>query len=352
MGDLDALADAARASGAPGVVVVRRDRGETTFGSAGVANIDSGDPLGTARQFFVGSVGKTFTAALVLALVADGQLDLDEPVGPHLGEVSVGPAVRVRHLLQHTSGLPDIFAEPSFFAALRQDPWRRWEIADLLALVLSVQAEPPGARWSYSNTNYLLLSLVIEQVGGTPVPDQLRERIAVPLGLQSTELGPAPPDGIARAYMPPDNPFLPAAEGLVDATALTTSLAYPAALVSTPADVARFLEALLDGTLLPPELKEELLETVPADGVECDAYGLGIARSSSFFGTSPSPCGAAWGHLGLTPGHTTIALSREDGTRQVVVAANAGFIEAQAWEPLAGAAWSAFCGDERGGKEQ
>jgi D-alanyl-D-alanine carboxypeptidase len=345
VGDLDALAEQARASGAPGVVVCRRDRGETGLGSAGV------DPFDAATQFFVGSVGKTFTAALVLMLVADGRLELDEPVDPHLGDVSVGPAVRVRHLLQHTSGVPELFAEPSFFEALREDPWRRWAIDDLLALVLGDPSESPGTEWSYSNTNYLLLSLIIERVGGSPVSDQLRERIAAPLGLQSTELvSAAPPDGLARGYMPADNPFLPAAHGLVDATALAAALAYPAAFVSTPTEVARFLEALLDGTLLPPELRRELLDTVPADGVECDAYGLGIARSSSFFGTSPSPCGAAWGHLGLTPAHTTIALSREDGSRQVVVVATAGFM--QAWEPLAAAAWSAFCGDERRVEEQ
>jgi D-alanyl-D-alanine carboxypeptidase len=344
--DLDALAEAARTSGAPGLVVARREANGTRFGSAGLADIDSDTRPGAATQFNVGSVGKTFTAALVLALVNDGQLDLDEPVERHLAEVSVGPTILLRHLLQHTSGLRDFFAEPEFQASLHEDPGKRWAIDDLLELALRGPPEPPGTRWSYSNTNYVLLWLLIERVGGSPLPDQLRERLTAPLGLNGTGFGRSSASSqLARGYMPAENPFRPAASGLVDATALTASLGYPDAFVSTPGDVARFLEALLGGTLLPPKLRSELLDAVPASGVECDAYGLGIELISSLFGTTSSPCGSAWGHLGLTPGYTTIALSREDGTRQVVLVANAGFIGTQAWEALAGAAWTAFCED-------
>lgn len=346
MGGLDALAEAARACGAPGVVVAMRDAGETTYGSAGVADVGSGAPVDTAAQFYVGSVGKTFLATLVLGLVGDGQLDLDEAVDAYLGStVSIGSTIRVRDLLQHTSGLRDFWGEPKFLAAAQEDPSQRWALDDLLGLVLSDPSDPSPTRWAYSNTNYLLLWLVIERVGDSPPQDQLRKRLAAPLGLDGTHLGQVT-ERLARGYMPAENPFLPAEQGLVDATELTASLAYPAALSSTVTDVARFLEALLDGTLLPPDLRRELLDTVPADGVECDAYGLGIARISSFFGTRASECGPGWGHLGLAPGHSTIALSREDGTRQVVLVANAGFLDAEAWEPLAASAWGAFCGSQ------
>lgn len=343
---LAALAESARASGAPGVILARRDADETSWGSAGTADIDSGVSIDAAHQFYVASIGKMFIAALVLALVDDGRLDLDEPVGAHLRGVGpIDAGVRLRDLLQHTSGLRDFYAQPEFVKAAIENPRHRWTFDDLLELVLSEPSEPAGTSWSYSTTNYLLLWLAIEHVGGSPA-DQLRERLAEPLGLHGTHLGRVgAADSLARGYMPADNPFAPGADGLVDATDLTARLAYPDALVSTPADVARFLGALLDGTLLPPELRGELLTVVPSDWEESEAYGLGIARTSSFFGTSASPCGYAWGHLGLAAGYTTVALSREDGTRQVVLVANIGLIGEEAWHPLAGAAWAAFCGD-------
>jgi D-alanyl-D-alanine carboxypeptidase len=341
---LDALAESARASGAPGVVVARRDAGETACGTAGTADIDSDIPLDASAPFNVGSVGKTLVATLVLGLVGDGQLDLNDPAEAHLGgELSIGPAVRLRDLLQHTSGVRDFYAVPEVLDAALNDPRHRWAVDDLLALVLEGPSEPPGT-WSYSNTNYLLLWRVIERVGGSPA--ELWKRLAAPLDLRGTHLGAnSAPEGLVHGYMPADNPFLPAEHGLVDATELTASRVYPPAVASTAPDVARFLEALLGGTLLSPELRRELLDAVPADGVECDAYGLGIARISSFFGTTASSCGSAWGHLGLAFGYSTIALSREDGTRQVVLLANIGMIDEEAWQPLAEAAWTAFCGD-------
>src|SRR4029077_18196485 len=85
-------------------------------------------------------------------------------------------------------------------------------------------------------------------------------------------------------------------------------------MISTAHDVARFLQALLGGELLTPEVRAELLTTVPSDWEESDGYGLGIEQVSSLMGQSPSPCGPAWGHLGFAMGHTTIALSSESVT--------------------------------------
>jgi D-alanyl-D-alanine carboxypeptidase len=340
--DLDALAEAALACGAPGVIVARREGGETVFGAAGAGDVESGTRVDPMNAFYAGSVGKTFLAALVLELVRDSGLDLDGPADAYLDE-ALGQDIRLRHLLQHTSGLPDFYAAPEFLARWIEDPGYRWAVEDLLELALRGPREPPGA-WSYSNTNFLLLWLVVEHVAGSP--RTLWQRLAAPLGLHGTELGGLPADGaVARGYMPAENPFRPAASGLVDATDLTT-LAYPGATVSTADDIARFLEALLDGTLLTPELRRELLTTVATDWAESDAYGLGIERITSFYGTSPSTCGPAWGHLGLAPGCTTIALSREDGSGQVVLMANMGFIAGHAWQPLAEAVWGAFCGGE------
>ena len=114
-------------------------------------------------------------------------------------------------------------------------------------------------------------------------------------------------------------------------------------VVSTPGDVARFLEALLGGDVLPAGLRAEMLRTVPSDWPETDEYGLGIGRVTSLMRTVASPCGPAWGHLGFSAGYITVALASEDGSRQVVVTANWHVMTEEFWEPLGKLIWSAYC---------
>src|SRR6266540_820441 len=244
----------------------------------------AGEGMNTSTRFRFGSIGKTFVAALVLGLVDEGRLEL-------------------------------VAGDPLF---------------------------PPGAAWAYASTNYLVLSLVVEAVAQVPLREALRARLAEPLGLTETELPPLAGPPAAAGDMPPNNPLLPEQ---TDPTPLTRTLAYGAdALVSTPSDVTRFLEGLLGGELLRPASAAELLRAVPADGVEFEAYGLGIGKLSSLLGVAPSPCGSAWGHLGLGLGHTTVALSRRDASRQAVLAVNQGLLPPAAWAPLGDVVWRTFCG--------
>jgi D-alanyl-D-alanine carboxypeptidase len=156
------------------------------------------------------------------------------------------------------------------------------------------------------------------------------------------ELPPLAGQPPAGGHMAPDKWLAP---GWTDAALLTQALAFGAdALVSTPSDVARFLQALLGGELLRPESAAELVRVVPADGVEFDAYGLGIGELSSLLGVARSPCGGAWGHLGLAPGHTTVALTRRDASRQVVFAVDQGLLPPAALGQLGDAVWRTFCG--------
>jgi D-alanyl-D-alanine carboxypeptidase len=175
-----------------------------------------------------------------------------------------------------------------------------------------------------------------------PLREALRTRLAEPLGLTDTALPPLAGRPTADGHMAPNNWLAP---GQTDSAFLTQALAYGAdALVSTPSDVARFLEALLGGELLGPASAAEVLGTVPADGVEFDAFGLGIGELSSLLGIAPSPCGSAWGHLGLGFGHTTVALSRRDGSRQAVLAVDHGVLAPAVWAQLGNVVWRAFCG--------
>ena len=201
---------------------------------------------------------------------------------------------------------------------------------------------PPGAGWEYSGGNYLALGLIVEEATGATLREELRRRIAEPLGLEGTDLRDRA--GLARAYLQPGNPVFPdAAEGLDDVTDVELFGWGAGEMVSTGRDVARFLQALLGGELLTPEGRAELLTTVPSDWEESDGYGLGIEEVSSLMGQAQSPCGSAWGHLGFAMGHTTIALSSESGDCQVVILANTLVMSDETWAALGALTWACYC---------
>lgn len=132
---------------------------------------------------------------------------------------------------------------------------------------------------------------------------------------------------------------------LVDATDLDMSFSWAGGgMVSNAGDVARYLQALLGGDLLPERLRAEMLRTVPSDWPETDAYRLGIAEISSLQRRAPSPCGSAWGHLGFSAnGYTTIALATASGDRQVVVMANGVPASDDVSEPIGRVVWPSYC---------
>ena len=310
----------------------------------GLADVGTGEPMTPSHRFRIASVTKIFVGALVLQLVDEGLLDLDGDAAP------VVEGVTVRQLLNHTSGLQDFFEDiVEFFEPYRQDPAYRWPLGHREVLALAKERGflfPPGKGWSYSGSNYLALGLLVEEKTGTSLADELRRRITEPLGLDATVLpsGPTTPEGTARGYLPPDNPLVPG-PSLVDATDLDMSFSWAGGgMVSTAADVACFLQALLGGDVLPDRLRAEMLRTVPSDWPETDAYGLGIAEISSLQRQVPSPCGSAWGHLGFSAGYTTIALASANGDRQVVVMANGVPASDDAWEPLGRVVWPGYCG--------
>jgi Beta-lactamase class C and other penicillin binding proteins len=153
---------------------------------------------------------------------------------------------------------------------------------------------------------------------GRALRDELSRRIIEPLGLADTDL-PAPfptPAGLARGYLPADNPLLPdPGPDPVDVTDIEPFGWGGSGMVSTARDLARFLQALLGGELLPQAMMAEMLSTVTvaSDWEESDGYGLGIEDVTSI-GDAASPCGAAWGHFGFSTGYTTIPLASRAAT--------------------------------------
>lgn len=170
-----------------GAVLVAED-GEAVYKRGfGDAVMEFDVPVTPATKFRIGSVTKQFTAALVLQLVEEGNIDLQAPITAYLPEypAAQGDRVTIHQLLTHTSGIPSYTALPGFMGGPVRDPF---EPADsLLSLVSSLELEfEPGARWSYNNSGYHILGVILERVTGKPYDRLLRERILDPLGLEGT----------------------------------------------------------------------------------------------------------------------------------------------------------------------
>lgn len=347
MAALEELLAAVVATGVPGAVAVAVGPAGRLEGAAGLADLDSGEPLSVGHRFRIGSVTKIFVAALVLRLVEEGLLDLDGTAAPFVADVTI------RRLLNHTSGLDDFVGDPvAFFEPYRRDPEHRWglDARDELRLVLEKpRLFTPGEGWAYHGSNYLVLRLLVERATGQRLGEALRERVFAPLGLERTDLVEAPLRAdCAHGYLPADNPVLPGGPQPVDVTALDLPF-YRAGggIVSTAGEVALILRALLGGGFISARLRNELLDAVDSDWDETDRYGLGIGEITALMGRRRSPCGAAWGHLGFSLGYAAIGLSGEDGGRQVVVCVNGNLVRPDEidafWDAAGRLAWDLYC---------
>jgi D-alanyl-D-alanine carboxypeptidase len=339
--------EAVVATGVPGAAVVALGPEDRVEAAAGFADVATGESLTVEHRFRIGSVTKIFVAALVLQLVAEGLLDLDGDAAPFV------EGVTIRQLLNHTSGLDDFVGDiVLFFEPYRQDSAHRWELGprDELRLVMEKpRLFAPGEGWAYHGSNYIVLRLVVEEATGVSLRDGLRQRVLAPLGLEKTDLVEGPLRGdCARGYFPADNPVLPGGSGPVDVTEIDVPFHRAGGgVVSTVGEIAKMLRALLGGEFLPDHLRAEMLQAVDSDWPETDRYGLGIGEITALMGRQRSPCGPAWGHIGFSVGYTAMALSSEDGKRQVVICANgsAGSQEAEDifWDTAGRLAWHLYC---------
>ncbi|MEV0614585.1 serine hydrolase domain-containing protein [Nonomuraea sp. NPDC050404] len=260
----------------------------------------------------IGSNTKTFTAVTVLQLVGEGKVKLDAPVETYLpgllrGQGIDGRRITVRHLLQHTSGLPDY----TDFMAKGALPFRHTHFGpnQLLDMALRKKAQfAPGAGWAYANTNYIVAGLLIEKVTGHRAGEEITRRTVEKIGLTRTYF---PASGDRKIRQPHavgyhrDDPKKP----LTDVSEFDPSQAWTAGqMISTPGDLNRFYTALLDGKLLRPAQLKQMRTTVAAPMFGPDArYGLGLKSVKLSCG------GTAWGHGGSFPGYNTANAATEDG---------------------------------------
>ena len=234
-------------AGSPGGLVFARSGNRTVSAAAGRGSLRPRRAARPSDRFRAGSITKSLVATVVLQLAGEGRLGLDDPAERWLpGLLPAGDAITLRQLLSHTSGLAEYTSDPRVnepFAQDRAFRWRPRALAEIAATLPPTAA--PGAEWSYANTNYLLLGLIVEQVTGQPLRRVLRNRILTPLRLKATSF----PDGprIGGRHL---HGFIPEDGRLLDVTAYSPSSVWAAgALVSTTRDIATFYRALLGGRL-------------------------------------------------------------------------------------------------------
>jgi D-alanyl-D-alanine carboxypeptidase len=301
---VDALLAAYATPGASVAVLV--DGTLVHHAAHGSRDLDLHTPLDPAAPLPIYSVTKTLIATLILYYVEQNALSLDAPVQRYLPDLPLLPALSLRQLLDHTSGLPDYGDLPAYTAALHADPTRPWSDATFLEQTLTRGMRfVPGTGWAYSNLGYLLLRQVLEQVGNAPFADLVQAHLSEPLGSPTLRVL-RDLDDMARmapGYSSSRAPNAPLADvrdwyhpgwvahGLVGASALA---------------IAQLLDAIFAGTLLSAASRALMWHAAalplqhPLFGQP--AYGLGVMVDLR------SPLGLLVGHGGGGPGYAAGAL--------------------------------------------
>ncbi|MDR8413554.1 beta-lactamase family protein [Nonomuraea sp. 3-1Str] len=308
-------------AGFTGIQLRVRDQQGDWAASAGVRKLGAAAKPPTNGSFWTGSVIKTFTATMVLQLVAEGRIELDSPAADYLPGYGLDERITVRMLLRHTSGIfnytgeykPDgTMDEPGIPA--NGDGWvpnrfKSYEPEELVRLALSKKPRfEPGTQWNYSNTNYTVALLIIEKVTGRSYATELKQRITGPLGLRGTLAAgnrtTALPGPHAHGYYQYKN-------SVIDLSHQNMSLLTGAGdLISTTQDLTTFFSALNGGRLLPAKLLAEMRTAIPTSIPKQD-YGLGIWAQDLGPG-----CGTVYQHNGSPPhGYGALMYSSPDGSK-------------------------------------
>jgi D-alanyl-D-alanine carboxypeptidase len=320
--DLDAaLEKSFQESGAPGVVAAVQTPEYTWVGTQGVADLTTEEPMTLDVHHRIGSLTKTFTISLLLQADAEGLLSLDDTIDQYVDSIPNGDLITLRQMANMTSGIASYTENEQWADEVFSDP-EQVLTPEKLAQV-GIEDSPlfdPGTEFHYSNTNTVLLGLVLEQVTGETIGELYRERIIEPLGLQGTsfpDADPSIPEPHAQGYT------LQGQTGgePVDATNWNPSWAWTAgAMISTVEDLLAYGRALGTGEgLLPPEQQAQRLDSFVSDLPPLNqsplngdlGYGIGLMNDQGWIG-----------HNGELPGYNTYLLYHPELDATVAVAVN------------------------------
>ncbi|MGE7592998.1 serine hydrolase domain-containing protein [Peribacillus frigoritolerans] len=305
--------------GFPGILVKTAEGGKTWSYAAGIADLSTKKPMKTDFRFRIGSVTKTFTATVVLQLAGENRLNLDDSIEKWLPGVIQGNGyddkqITIRQLLNHTSGIAEYTRSKDFDM---MDTKKSYTVDELVKMGISLPPEfAPGKGWSYSNTGYVVLGILIEKVTGNNYAEEIENRIIEPLELSNTFLpgnsSVIPGTKHARGYIQLDG-----ASELKDVTYYNPSMGSSAGdMISTADDLNKFFSYLLGGKLLKEQQLKQMLTAVPTGTAELGEYGLGIFKTKLPNGVS------IWGHGGTIPGFLTFAGGTLGGKHTLAVNLN------------------------------
>jgi D-alanyl-D-alanine carboxypeptidase len=298
-----------------------------SFGlSVGYSDRDAKTPMRPDDRMLAGSTGKTFAAATAFQLVGEGKISLDDKIEKYLGKqpwfdrIANSHDITIRQLMNHTSGLVRYEFKKEFTDYLTANPMKVWTPEERLAYLFDAKAPfEPGKGWDYSDTNYIVLGMIIEHVTGRKFYDEARRRLIKPLKLSDTiaQEGPVM-KGVVEGYAGPGNPF-----GGEDAMIANGKFVINPQLewtgggwASTSEDLARWARSYFEGKAFPASLLPQVLDGVAAPMLGRDTkYGLCVIIRNT-------PAGISYGHSGFFPGYMTDMMYFPDMKIAVAVQVN------------------------------
>lgn len=304
----------------PGIAVVVQDSASRKFYSAGVARVGGRAPRITDHMR-VASVAKAFSGATALVLVNNGVLRLTDTIGKWLPELPAAwHPVTLRQLLSHTSGVPDFIRSEAFAEFYSTRPDDPPSPITLLGFAPTKLDFPAGAAYAYSNSDNIVVGLMIEAATSQPYETVLSQSVLRPLGLKKTSLPRSsviPTPYIHGYALDEENPRpQDVSDGLAGGWAWASG-----GIVSTPANLNEFIRAYVGGRLISASLKRTWQRLfIPAAGSEPPGPGFNSASMALF--RYETTCGTVYGHSGNTVGYTQYALATPDGSRSAVVTIN------------------------------
>ncbi|MFC8563550.1 serine hydrolase domain-containing protein [Peribacillus frigoritolerans] len=288
--------------GYPGILAKTAEGGKTWGYAAGVADLSTKKPMKTDFRFRIGSVTKTFIATVLLQLAGENRLNLDDSIEKWLPGVIQGNGydsnqITIRQILNHTSGIADYIKSKDFDI---KDTKKSYTAEEFVKMGVSLPPDfAPGKGWSYSNTGYVLLGILIEKVTGNSYAEEVENRIIEPLELSNTFLPGnstvIPGTMHARGYERYDG------ESELKDVTYSNPGSSDGDLISTADDLNKFFSYLLSGKFLKEQQLKQMLTTVPTGIKGIDGYGLGIYETKL-----PNHV-SIWGHAGGVPGFSTFA---------------------------------------------
>jgi D-alanyl-D-alanine carboxypeptidase len=276
--------------------------------AVGVSDRTSSRAMAPTDRLLLGSVGKTYVSAVALQMMAEKKFALSDTFDrffarePWFSRIANASRITIRHLMTHTSGLVRYEFNPKFTEDLSANPDKVWTGVDRLSYLFDATPPfAPGEGWEYSDTNYIVLGMIIEQVARNSYYAELRKRILEPFGLKDT----VPADsrtvpGLVQGYAGEKNPFGGSDEMIKDGRfAVNPQFEWTGGgLAVTALDLAKWGKILYEGKAFDASMMAPLLDGVPARLGPDSKYGLGVI-------IRPSPLGITYGHSGFMPGYQT-----------------------------------------------